>query len=97
MTAIQDLESVNDDSCKELLVVRQGSVGSVGRVGRCPKVGGIIVGCILIGKCLDAVLTFWSKKLNNSHFFRDKNALNLYISVLLDYICRPYLTNPTLC
>ena len=64
---------------KQKGVVRQGSVGSVGRVGRRPKVGGIIVGCILIGKCLDAVLTFWSKKLNNSHFFRDKNALNLYI------------------
>ncbi len=45
---------------KQKGVVRQGSVGSVGRVGRRPKVGGIIVGCILIGKCLDAVLTFWS-------------------------------------
>ncbi|MEM1168678.1 MAG: hypothetical protein AAGJ08_06245 [Cyanobacteria bacterium P01_H01_bin.35] len=40
-----------------ILVVRQESVGSVGSVGRPPKVGGIIVP-VSFCACLPAVLTF---------------------------------------
>ena len=72
----------------EALVVRQGSVGSVGSVGNVGSVGRaekesrrnncrVYLDCA----CLDAVLTFWSNKLNNSHFESDKNARShLYIS-----------------
>jgi len=66
-----------------------------GECGKKEKVGEINVPDVPVSFCafLPKVLTFWSLKLKNLHFFSLQKGTYLYISVLLNLISRAIIRN----